>query len=154
MNNKQSEPQGEQDINADTPSNKHKSENSEQETEENLAKKKEAKRGSGLKRPRKRTLNSVYKKEAKKPGLRFGRWNTAEHKRFLEAMEKYGNSWKQVCEYIQTRTADQIRSHAQKYYEGIKSKLIREIKEDPNKKNAVFVVTSCLLYTSPSPRDS
>jgi len=88
-----------------------------------------------------RKIGKIHKRAIRKPGMRFGRWDAAEHRRFLEAMEKYGNSWKLVCEYIKTRTADQIRSHAQKYYEGIKSRLIKEMKEDPEQKRAIFVVT-------------
>ncbi len=88
-----------------------------------------------------RRIGKIGKRAIRKPGMRFGRWDAAEHRRFLEAMEKFGNSWKLVCDYIKTRTADQIRSHAQKYYEGIKSRLIKEMKEDPSKKKAIFVVT-------------
>ncbi len=91
--------------------------------------------------PTRKSTRGVHKRSIKKPGMRFGRWDAVEHKRFLEAMEKFGNSWKQVCEYIQTRTPDQIRSHAQKHYEGIKTRLIKEIKEDPGKQKAIFVVT-------------
>ncbi len=54
-----------------------------------------------------------------------GRWSPEEHKRFLEgnpprnncaALAKFGKNWKQVEEYIGTRTGAQIRSHAQKYF--------------------------------------
>ena len=45
-----------------------------------------------------------------------GRWTNEEHKKFIEALKKYGKQWKKVEEYIQTRSGAQIRSHAQKYF--------------------------------------
>lgn len=45
-----------------------------------------------------------------------GRWTSEEHKKFIEALKKYGKQWKKVEEYIQTRSGAQIRSHAQKYF--------------------------------------
>lgn len=50
------------------------------------------------------------------------RWSEAEHERFLEAIQLYGRSWRQIQEHIGTKTAVQIRSHAQKFF----SKLARE----------------------------
>ena len=44
-----------------------------------------------------------------------GRWKLDEHKRFIEAIIKYGNDWKQVEKYVKTRTSTQARSHAQKF---------------------------------------
>ena len=45
-----------------------------------------------------------------------GRWNLEEHKKFLEAIIKYGNDWKEVQKYIGTRSSSQARSHAQKFF--------------------------------------
>ena len=45
-----------------------------------------------------------------------GRWHLGEHKRFLEAIIKFGNDWKKVEKYIGTRTSSQARSHAQKFF--------------------------------------
>ena len=45
-----------------------------------------------------------------------GRWHLGEHKRFLEAIVKFGNDWKKVEKYIGTRTSSQARSHAQKFF--------------------------------------
>ena len=45
-----------------------------------------------------------------------GRWTSEEHKKFIEALKKYGKQWKKVEDYIQTRSGAQIRSHAQKYF--------------------------------------
>ena len=70
-----------------------------------------------------------------------GKWNQAEHQRFLQAMERYGNSWTQVQEYVGTRSAAQIRSHAQKYYCCLRKKEIKKVKNSPGARKAVFVVT-------------
>ena len=45
-----------------------------------------------------------------------GRWNLEEHKKFLDAIIKYGNDWKQVEKHIGTRSSSQARSHAQKFF--------------------------------------
>ena len=45
-----------------------------------------------------------------------GRWNIEEHKKFIEAIIKYGNDWKEVQKYIGTRSSSQARSHAQKFF--------------------------------------
>ena len=45
-----------------------------------------------------------------------GRWTINEHKKFLEAIIKYGNDWKEVQKYIGTRSSSQARSHAQKFF--------------------------------------
>jgi SHAQKYF class myb-like DNA-binding protein len=45
-----------------------------------------------------------------------GKWNTSEHKSFLEGIELYGKKWKLVAGYVSTRNSTQVRSHAQKYF--------------------------------------
>jgi SHAQKYF class myb-like DNA-binding protein len=50
-------------------------------------------------------------------GNSIGRWNKDEHRKFIEAIIKFGNNWKDVQKYIDTRTSTQARSHAQKYFE-------------------------------------
>ena len=45
-----------------------------------------------------------------------GRWDTNEHMRFLEAINIFGNEWKEVKKYIGTRSSNQVRSHAQKFF--------------------------------------
>ncbi|KAL3527397.1 hypothetical protein ACH5RR_012053 [Cinchona calisaya] len=50
------------------------------------------------------------------------RWTEDEHKKFLEALKLYGRAWRRIEEHVGTKTAVQIRSHAQKFF----SKVVRE----------------------------
>ncbi|KAH9625785.1 hypothetical protein KSS87_006029 [Heliosperma pusillum] len=50
------------------------------------------------------------------------RWTDDEHDKFLEALKLHGRAWKKIEEHIGTKTAVQIRSHAQKFF----SKVVRE----------------------------
>lgn len=50
------------------------------------------------------------------------RWTEEEHQKFLEALKLYGRAWRRIEEHIGTKTAVQIRSHAQKFF----SKVERE----------------------------
>ena len=50
-----------------------------------------------------------------------GRWNEEENLRFLEGIYNYGNEWKDVKNYVRTRTSNQVRSHAQKFILKIKN---------------------------------
>ena len=65
-----------------------------------------------------------------------GRWKLDEHQRFLEAIIKYGNDWKQVQKLVKTRSSTQARSHAQKFFIKLKqSKIISNINLDINSEN-------------------
>lgn len=44
------------------------------------------------------------------------RWAADEHGRFLRALLRFGRDWKKVEACVATKTATQIRSHAQKHF--------------------------------------
>ena len=46
-----------------------------------------------------------------------GRWTSPEHDAFVHGLSLYGREWKRVALIIPTRTAAQVRSHAQKYFQ-------------------------------------
>jgi len=46
-----------------------------------------------------------------------GRWTEQEHQKFIQAIKKYGKDWKKIKEEVGTRSAIQVRSHAQKYFQ-------------------------------------
>ena len=50
-----------------------------------------------------------------------GRWEPDEHIRFIEAINKFGNEWKEVQKYVGTRSSNQVRSHAQKFFLKLKN---------------------------------
>eukprot|EP01041_Mallomonas_annulata_P008891 gene8891-18405_t len=45
-----------------------------------------------------------------------GRWSPEEHELFLKGLKIYKRNWKKFATFIRTRTAVQIRTHAQKYF--------------------------------------
>jgi SHAQKYF class myb-like DNA-binding protein len=45
-----------------------------------------------------------------------GHWSKEEHARFIQGIQLYGKNWKKVVECVGTRSSNQIRSHAQKYF--------------------------------------
>lgn len=67
----------------------------------------------------KRNVRKCYTRVtvADKKGKKVGRWTHTEHLRFVQAIMLHGrkNYWK-VQEHVGSRTAYQIRSHAQKYF--------------------------------------
>jgi SHAQKYF class myb-like DNA-binding protein len=44
-----------------------------------------------------------------------GKWTQDEHETFLLEWAKYGNNWKIIAKIVKTRTAVQIKSHAQNH---------------------------------------
>ncbi|KAL6652165.1 hypothetical protein ACP70R_011090 [Stipagrostis hirtigluma subsp. patula] len=56
------------------------------------------------------------------------KWTEDEHKLFLESLQLHGRAWRRIQEHIGSKTAVQIRSHAQKFF----TKVIRESTGDGN----------------------
>lgn len=77
---------------------------------------------------------------AKSDMCKGGKWTEEEHKRFLDAMEMFGNIWKKVENYIGTRSTAQIRSHAQKHFRRLRGQVIAEMKKNNQLEQNVFVV--------------
>ncbi len=44
-----------------------------------------------------------------------GKWSDEKHNLFIKGVLQYGNNWKKLSTLIITRTAPQIRTHAQKF---------------------------------------
>jgi len=62
-----------------------------------------------------------------------GRWTPEEHQRFIEAIMKFGNEWKQVQKHVGSRSSTQARSHAQKFFVKIKRSKVFDFNLDLNK---------------------
>ncbi len=84
-------------------------------------------------------------------GTRTGRWTGAEHRLLLEALSKYGNQWKKVCDYVGTRSPCQARSHAQKYFAKVKAKTIRRLRNVEPQSRKVFAITREYLNRTVAP---
>ena len=56
----------------------------------------------------------------KKLNLKEGRWNPEEQALFIKGIVKFGIKWKNISSLIDTRTPNQIRSHAQKVFKKLK----------------------------------
>ncbi len=55
------------------------------------------------------------------------RWSEEEHNRFLTGIKLHGRLWQKIAEVVGTKSAAQIRSHAQKFF----SKLEKQGKTAP-----------------------
>ena len=64
---------------------------------------------------------TVYKKQSlHNPNIRDGRWTEEERNKFIQGIVLYGINWKKVKTLIPTRSAVQVRSHAQKFFHKLK----------------------------------
>ncbi|PWZ46234.1 Protein REVEILLE 1 [Zea mays] len=70
--------------------------------------------GGGARAPKARKPYTISKQREK--------WTEDEHRLFLEALQQHGRAWRHIQEHVGSKTAVQIRSHAQKFF----SKVIRE----------------------------
>jgi SHAQKYF class myb-like DNA-binding protein len=66
-----------------------------------------------------------------------GRWTQEEHQRFIEAIMKHGNEWKQVQKHVGTRSSTQARSHAQKFFVKIKKTNVLDFNNIDISKNSI-----------------
>lgn len=61
-----------------------------------------------------------------------GRWNQLEHQNFLQAMLNYGKDWVKIQLFLVTRSASQARSHAQKFFGGLRKEFEDKYNYDKN----------------------
>jgi SHAQKYF class myb-like DNA-binding protein len=54
--------------------------------------------------------------------LNKGRWIKDEHDLFLSGLEQYGCNHKNIATLVKTRTATQIKTHAEKYFQTLSKK--------------------------------
>lgn len=78
-------------------------------------------------------LRIKHKRLGKEGSYNCGRWQPEEHERFIEAIMKFGNEWKQVQKYVGTRSSTQARSHAQKFFVKIKRSNVLDLNIDLSK---------------------
>ncbi len=91
---------------------------------------------------RKRTGMKSGKQETKgrQKKQEHGHWGRDEHQRLLKALERHGNQWKKVEKAVGTRDRDQIRSHAQKYFQKQRRHVIRHLEAEGTLKGQIFAV--------------
>lgn len=59
-----------------------------------------------------------------------GVWSSLEHDKFLAALKLYPEGpWRAIAEFVGTRSARQVQTHAQKYYEKV-SRRVRGLRKD------------------------
>jgi SHAQKYF class myb-like DNA-binding protein len=86
--------------------------------------------GKKLKKVKESRIKTIRKREG---NFHCGRWQPDEHKRFIEAIFKYGNEWKAVQKHVGTRSSTQARSHAQKFFVKIKNSKLFDFDVDFSK---------------------
>lgn len=70
-----------------------------------------------IERLRARQAESDKERKQDTPKVQSRYWTPNEHKRFLEALQKFGaKDVRAIASYVGTRNATQVRTHAQKYF--------------------------------------
>lgn len=64
---------------------------------------------------------------SKKGSNRYIRWSKKEHEKFIEGLRALGKNWNLIHKMIGTRSSDQTRSHAQKYF-----KRLEKVRKNPD----------------------
>ncbi len=79
-------------------------------------------------------------KECQVDGVEFqtGKWSDEEHENFILGILKYGNKWKKVQQIIKTRSSDQARTHAQKFFLKIKKQYNLDEKNSNDENNKIL----------------
>lgn len=88
---------------------------------------------------------AVFGKKARKPYTitkQREAWTEEEHQKFLEALKLYDRDWSKIEQYIGTKTAPQIRSHAQKYFLKVQKNQTGEHVPPPRPKRRSMGATS------------
>ena len=81
-------------------------------------------------------------------GFASGRWTSEEHERFVSAYQMYGNDWKKVASVVKTRSKNQTRTHAQKYFQ----KLQKAASSSDSNQEDDFVDTSTSDHRPEKPK--
>lgn len=59
-----------------------------------------------------------------------GRWTDQEHEDFIKGLRSYGKNWDMLAYSVKTRSATQVRSHAQKFFLKCASKYKRKVEPE------------------------
>ena len=91
--------------------------------------------------------------QASESNYNTGRWSHEEHKKFIEAIIKYGNEWKKIKEFIGSRSSTQARSHAQKFFIRLKKKLFEQkliVNKHNYDQNSISNIITCFQECLPN----
>lgn len=89
----------------------------------------------------KRSDEEAYMKCKGSASYSSGRWTQEEIERFNEGLKTIGDDWPKLRDFIQTRSSNQIRSHAQKHYERMKRREIKKLKKSGELGKKIFLIT-------------